>query len=95
MVSAVEAYLPTEVWEFLSPTIYLAFWSLSMYDIQVPTAKYDVELKRLRDRSKILMVPLPPIIPGRAGGYGAPPQPTEAEQVRVRVRVKKETAIEM
>ena len=40
--------------------MYLSFWSLSLYDISVPTEKYEIELKRLRERSKLLMLSAPP-----------------------------------
>ena len=53
MISAVTEHLPATVWETLSPHMYLSFWSLSLYDISVPTEKYEIELKRLRERSKL------------------------------------------
>ena len=56
MVRAVKEHLPAEVWLTLSPVMYLSFWSLSLYDISVPTVKYESELKRLRERSKLLLL---------------------------------------
>lgn len=49
-----------QVWQKLSPTMYLSFWSLSLYDISVPTDRYETELKRLRDRSKAILMSPPP-----------------------------------
>ena len=43
------------VWSVLSPEIYLLFWSLSLYDVVVPSDKYDCEIRRLRERNKALM----------------------------------------
>ena len=60
MISAVTEHLPATVWETLSPHMYLSFWSLSLYDISVPTEKYEIELKRLRERSKLLILSAPP-----------------------------------
>lgn len=39
-----------EVARFLSPSLFLLFWSLSLYDVHVPERLYADELKRLSDR---------------------------------------------
>ena len=66
MVRAVKEHLPAEVWLTLSPVMYLSFWSLSLYDISVPTVKYETELKRLRERSKLLLLST---LPAHIGTY--------------------------
>ena len=48
-----------DVWSVLSPELYLLFWALSLYDVYVPTEKYESELKRLKDRNKALIMSLP------------------------------------
>ena len=40
--------LPGEVWRSISPELYLAFWSLSPYDLESPTARYESETERCR-----------------------------------------------
>lgn len=42
--------IPQEVWDFLSPEMYMIFWCLSIYDISVPSNAYSVEIKRCKDR---------------------------------------------
>jgi THO complex subunit 2 len=50
MHSFVENHLPEDVWLYLSPRLYLTFWSLSLHDISFPNVAYSVENKRLKDR---------------------------------------------
>ncbi|XP_032812381.1 THO complex subunit 2 isoform X4 [Petromyzon marinus] len=45
---AVTALHPTRVWEDISPQFYGTFWTLSMYDLSVPTASYEREVGKLR-----------------------------------------------
>jgi hypothetical protein len=61
MIEAIKNHLDPSVWKILSPKMYLSFWCLSLYDIQCPVEKYENELKRLRERSKVLLMPIPPI----------------------------------
>lgn len=42
---------PAKTWEDLSPQFYVTFWSLSMYDLHVPTSSYQREMQKLRDAS--------------------------------------------
>ncbi|KAL1434887.1 hypothetical protein MTO96_001763 [Rhipicephalus appendiculatus] len=42
---------PAKTWEDLSPQFYVTFWSLSMYDLYVPTSSYQREMQKLRDAS--------------------------------------------
>jgi THO complex subunit 2 len=41
---------PASIWEHLSPRLYVLFWSLGLYDLRVPAARYETEIKRLKDR---------------------------------------------
>jgi THO complex subunit 2 len=43
-----ESVLPAATLERLSPTLYVAFWSLQLYDIFVPSSRYDAEITNLR-----------------------------------------------
>jgi THO complex subunit 2 len=47
MLSLVRSCLPEEVWTCVSPQIIVIFWSLSVYDLATPTARYEHEKKRL------------------------------------------------
>ena len=60
MKSVVCENLPPDVWTALSPELYLTFWSLSLYDVFVPKAKYETEIRRLKDRYSELDIKAPP-----------------------------------
>jgi THO complex subunit 2 len=47
MKALVMSHLPAEVWSAISIELYLTFWSLSLYDIMVPSTRYDEEMRRL------------------------------------------------
>ena len=53
----VRGMLPDEVWGAISPELYLTFWSLSLYDLHVPTARYDAEIDRRRKEIEVLEGP--------------------------------------
>ncbi|CAL8583642.1 THO2 plays a role in transcriptional elongation [Xanthoria parietina] len=40
--------LPSETWEYLSPSFYVTFWQLSLCDLQVPAKSYQQEQDRLK-----------------------------------------------
>jgi len=42
------------MWENLSPQFYATFWSLSLYDVEVPVDRYKAEITKLRDSLKAL-----------------------------------------
>ncbi|KAI1301341.1 THO complex subunit 2 [Halotydeus destructor] len=47
----VEAVIPALSWEFwddLSARLYITFWTLNMYDLEVPKASYGAEVERLK-----------------------------------------------
>ena len=48
VMDAVESALPSETWDVLSPSFFVTFWSLSLYDMLVPTQSYDDEVNRLK-----------------------------------------------
>ncbi|XP_077302738.1 THO complex subunit 2-like protein isoform X2 [Arctopsyche grandis] len=48
IVSAIICTLPSKVWDDISPEFYVTFWSLTMYDLQVPTESYKREIDRLK-----------------------------------------------
>ncbi|KAI9753213.1 MAG: homoserine O- acetyltransferase [Chaenotheca gracillima] len=42
--------LPDEAWSQISLSFYVAFWQLSLYDIQVPSKSYEEEVARLKHK---------------------------------------------
>ena len=50
IMSLVKSHLPAEVWSSMSVELYVTFWSLSLYDIIVPSSRYEEEVKRLKNR---------------------------------------------
>lgn len=47
-------HLP-KVWEDISPQFLVTFWSLSMYDLQVPVESYQREINKLKQMSVAVM----------------------------------------
>ncbi|XP_054160183.1 THO complex subunit 2-like [Oppia nitens] len=47
--SIVPAY-SAKFWDDLSPRFFVTFWTLTMYDLQVPTQSYERELKKFKDQ---------------------------------------------
>ncbi|XP_015792338.1 THO complex subunit 2 [Tetranychus urticae] len=39
---------PTKFWEDLSPRFFVTFWTLSIYDLEVPKSSYDHEVEKLK-----------------------------------------------
>lgn len=46
---------PAKVWEDISPQFLCTFWSLSMYDLQVPTDSYTKEINKIKQLSLAVM----------------------------------------
>ncbi|KAL4230734.1 THO complex subunit 2 [Mactra antiquata] len=56
MTPVVENVRPLQtpkIWEDLSPTFYVTFWSLSMYDIHVPSSAYEKQITQLQNQASI------------------------------------------
>ncbi|GAB6023947.1 THO complex subunit 2 [Chamberlinius hualienensis] len=47
-VESVRLHYPIKIWDDISPVFYVTFWSLSMYDLQVPTVSYEKEITKLK-----------------------------------------------
>uniref|UniRef100_V5GMM5 Putative keke-like motif-containing transcription regulator rlr1/suppressor of sin4 n=2 Tax=Ixodes ricinus TaxID=34613 RepID=V5GMM5_IXORI len=50
VVESVRPLHPSKTWEDLSPQFYVTFWSLSMYDLHVPTSSYEREVGKLKQQ---------------------------------------------
>uniref|UniRef100_A0A1B0CNM8 THO complex subunitTHOC2 C-terminal domain-containing protein n=3 Tax=Lutzomyia longipalpis TaxID=7200 RepID=A0A1B0CNM8_LUTLO len=48
IVESVRPLHPPKVWEDVSPQFLVTFWSLSMYDLQVPAESYQKEIAKLK-----------------------------------------------
>ncbi|XP_063288176.1 THO complex subunit 2 [Pelobates fuscus] len=51
---AVVSLHPPKVWDDISPQFYATFWSLTMYDLAVPTSSYNREISKLRIQMKAI-----------------------------------------
>lgn len=54
IVESVRPLHPAKVWEDISPQFLVTFWSLSMYDLQVPVDSYQREIQKLKKLSQSL-----------------------------------------
>lgn len=51
IVESVRLIHPPKVWEDISPQFLVTFWSLTMYDLDVPNKSYDREIQKLKKQS--------------------------------------------
>lgn len=51
IVESVRPLHGPKVWEDISPQFFVTFWSLSMYDLQVPHESYQKEITKLKQLS--------------------------------------------
>lgn len=51
IVESVRLLHPSKVWEDISPQFLVTFWSLSMYDLEVPNESYQKEIQKLKKQS--------------------------------------------
>lgn len=55
IVDSVRPLHQPKVWEDISPQFLVTFWSLSMYDLQVPADTYQREINKLKQASAFVM----------------------------------------
>ena len=48
IVTAVKEKLPPSTWELISPQLYATFWSLSLYELDLPRSTYDDTLAKIQ-----------------------------------------------
>ena len=51
VIESVRPLHPMKVWEDISPQFLVTFWSLSMYDLQVPLDSYQREINKIKSMS--------------------------------------------
>ena len=54
LLDDVRLMLPDETWSAISPMFYLRFWSLTSYDLQCPSQRYESEIERCRQSAETL-----------------------------------------
>lgn len=55
IVESVRPLHPPKVWEDISPQFLVTFWSLSMYDLMVPSESYQKEIAKIKQQSLSVM----------------------------------------
>lgn len=48
IISSIYPLYPTKVWDYISPKFIILFWTLTMYDLEVPAHSYQREVSKLR-----------------------------------------------
>ena len=51
IIDMMKNYLPAKTWEDISPQFFVTFWSLTLYDLFVPTEAYAREINRVKQMS--------------------------------------------
>lgn len=54
VIESVRPLHPSKVWEDISPQFLVTFWSLAMYDLQVPLESYQREINKIKLQSSAL-----------------------------------------
>ncbi|RWR76239.1 THO complex subunit 2 isoform X1 [Cinnamomum micranthum f. kanehirae] len=54
LLDTVRSVLPSKAWNSLSPDLYATFWGLTLYDLYVPTNRYESEISKLQASLKAL-----------------------------------------
>lgn len=55
IVESVRSLHPPKLWDDISPQFLVTFWSLSMYDLEVPNDSYAREIQKLKKQSLIAL----------------------------------------
>lgn len=59
-MEATHSLYPEETWTHITPSLYVAFWSLSLYDLDVPVDAYTTTISKVKDlQVRSLPTPLP------------------------------------
>ena len=48
LTEVVRAQFPEHTWKHVTPEMYVSFWTLSLYDIWLPTSRYEGEIAKIR-----------------------------------------------
>ena len=54
MINLVQSAYPTKTWSSITPTLYITFWSLSLYDIDFPKSFYNMCMTKIDNQIKYL-----------------------------------------
>lgn len=63
ILSETKLLYPDKIWEDITVQLFVTFWSLSAYDLIMPSEKYDTEIARIKEvNSYSLLVLIRPIL---------------------------------
>lgn len=48
LINLVSSILPVKTWEDITPQFYVTFWSLTLYDLHVPSESYNTQVLRIK-----------------------------------------------
>lgn len=48
LINIVSSILPQKTWEDITPQFYVTFWSLTLFDLHVPSDAYTVQTSRIK-----------------------------------------------
>lgn len=51
LIESVRPLHPASVWDDITPQFLVTFWSLTMYDLQVPVESYQKEINKIKQMS--------------------------------------------
>lgn len=51
LINIVSNILPQKTWEDITPQFYVTFWSLTLYDLHVPSESYATQVSRIKQTS--------------------------------------------
>ncbi|XP_077862660.1 THO complex subunit 2-like [Saccoglossus kowalevskii] len=54
VIESVRSLHVTKVWDDISPQFYVTFWSLTMYDLYVPSGSYEKEINKIKSQLSTL-----------------------------------------
>jgi len=58
IVEEIRPHFPAKLWEEMHPSFFLTFWSLTLADLEVPTASYKREMAKMADQVTQLQKPV-------------------------------------
>lgn len=54
IIDSIHPLYPSKVWDDMSPKFIILFWSLTLYDLEVPWQSYQREINKLRNTNEEL-----------------------------------------
>lgn len=54
IIDSIQPLYPSKVWDDIAPKFIILFWSISMYDLEVPVDSYQKEINKIRAKNEEL-----------------------------------------